>query len=69
MVLIEGVSAETWVERVGRLLREPEEQEGGSLSPELKERMAISDAQFRADKEMLDEIHLMLRHICERMGA
>jgi len=66
MVLIEGVSAEAWIDRVRRLYFAP--RGSGPLSAESERALAIGEAQDRANREMLDEIHLMLRHLCARIG-
>lgn len=66
MVVIEGVRDEAWIDRVRRLYFAP--PGGGPLSAEHERALAIGEAQDRAGREMLDEIHLMLRHLCTRIG-
>jgi hypothetical protein len=62
------INPQTWRERVQA---EFNAGDGPNLPsgkfPEGRERMMLlSDAQFHADKAMLDEIHTMLRYLCER---
>lgn len=63
MVVIEGVRDEAWIKRVRRLYVEPGV---GRLSAEGERALGIYEAQELAGREMLDEIHLMLRHLCAR---
>lgn len=63
-----GVRSETWRERVARRFDEIAETRPlkDQFTEEQNRQLMVSDAQFQADKEMLDEIHLMLRMLCER---
>lgn len=66
MSLPEGVSEETWSERVHRRFvalsatRPPDAR----FSAGQNRTLTREDAKYQADKEMLNEIHLMLRYLC-----
>lgn len=63
------VRDETWDERVSRRFSAIAEmaQLNPRFSEETNRLMMLQEAQFQADKEMLDEIHLMLRDMSPRM--
>lgn len=69
-ILPDGVSTETWSQRVERRFKHIAETRplDPIFSEDQNRSLMIDNAQFQADKEMLNEIHLMLRLILPRTG-
>lgn len=63
-----GVRDETWVQRVQRIFAGIAEKRAldPNYSEEQNRTLMIADAQCEADKEMLDEVHMMLRFLVRR---